>query len=133
MHAPNASQRGRRRVRVRVQGGDLHLGITVHMHIITCTRARMYTCMRALVECISARACAGLGAGVGARAAGAGVHLLCVTSYILYRCIPTYECRHVWLYNCMLAYICVCVLIIYILIYIYIYLQRNKHIYIYMI
>ncbi len=32
----------------------------------------MYTCMRALVECISA--CVGVDAGECARAAGAGVH-----------------------------------------------------------
>jgi hypothetical protein len=68
-HAPDASQRGRARVRVRVRaerraahGGDLYLGITVHMYGIICTRARMYTCMRAHVE------------GVSARAAGTGVH-----------------------------------------------------------
>ena len=54
----------------RRKGATFHLGITVHMHITICTRARMYTCMRALVECISA--CVGVGAG--ARAAGAGVH-----------------------------------------------------------
>ncbi len=47
-----------------------HQGIIVHMYIIIGTRARMYTGMRALAECISA--CVGVGAGAGA--AGAGVH-----------------------------------------------------------
>ena len=74
-HAQNASEGACRRVRVRVraerraaQGGDLHQGIIVHMHIITFTRARMCTGMRALAECIPACVCA------RAQAAGAGVH-----------------------------------------------------------
>jgi hypothetical protein len=34
-HAQNAFQRGRARAQRRaVQGGDLHLGITVHMYIV---------------------------------------------------------------------------------------------------
>ncbi len=45
-----------------------HLVITVPMYSIIGTRARMHTGMRVLAECISA--CV----GVGARAAGAGVH-----------------------------------------------------------
>ena len=49
-----------------------HLVITVPMYSIIGTRARMYTGMRALAECIPAWAC--LGAGAGARAAGAGIH-----------------------------------------------------------
>jgi hypothetical protein len=48
--------RRRPRERRAAPGGDLLLGITVHMYITT--RARTYTCMRALVECISA--CVGL-------------------------------------------------------------------------
>jgi hypothetical protein len=58
----------------RRKGATFHLGITVHMHIITCTRARMYTCMRALAECIPARVGVGVDAGARAGAAGAGVH-----------------------------------------------------------
>jgi hypothetical protein len=60
-HAQNASQRARQGVRVRVRAerraardGDLHQGITVHMYIIIGARARMYTGMRALAECIPA-------------------------------------------------------------------------------
>jgi hypothetical protein len=65
---------------VRARDGDLHLGIIVQMYIIICTRARMCTCVRALVECILAR---GRGRGRGcARAAGAGVHELGVTTYL---------------------------------------------------
>ncbi len=75
-HAQNASQRARGRVRAtaaalsggRRMGATFHLGITVHMCIIKCTRARMYTDMRALVECIPA--CVGVGVDAGARAAG---------------------------------------------------------------
>ncbi len=77
MRSQNASQRARQGVRVRVRAerraardGDLHLGITVHMYIIIGARARMYTGMSALAECIPAWA----GAGVGAGAAGVGVH-----------------------------------------------------------
>ncbi len=89
--------RARRRV---AQGGDLHLGITVHMYIVICTRARMYTYMPALLECFSS--CVGVGASawacarVGARAAGAGVHYVSL-------CI----CMHVCTYVCMHASICV--------------------------
>ena len=54
----------------RRKGATFHLGITVHMHIIICTRACMYTCMRALVECISA--CVGVGVDTGA-CVGVGV------------------------------------------------------------
>jgi hypothetical protein len=61
-HAQSASQRGRVRVRVRATA-TCHLGITVPMYSIIGTRARMYTGMRALVECISAR----VGAGARAR------------------------------------------------------------------
>ncbi len=64
-HAQTAYQRARRRVRAErwaARDGDLHQGITVPMQIIIGTRARMYTGMRALAECISARA--GAGAGV---------------------------------------------------------------------
>ncbi len=61
-------------VRACVLSGDLHLGITVHMYSIIGTRARMYTCMRALAECISARAgVRGRGRG-RARGGSAGVH-----------------------------------------------------------
>ena len=75
-HAQNAFQRARGRVRAharataaaRAARGDLHLGITVHMSIIICTRARMYTCMRALVACIPA--CVGVGVGVAADVRG---------------------------------------------------------------
>ncbi len=86
-HAQNAFQRARVRVRGcataaalsggRRKGATFHLGITVHvlhMHITICTRARMYTCMRALVECISACVGVGVHAGARARATGAGVH-----------------------------------------------------------
>ncbi len=55
----------------RRKGAACHLGITVHMQIIIGTLARMYTCMPALGECISAR----VGMGVDACGGGsAGVH-----------------------------------------------------------
>ncbi len=86
-HAQNASQRGCVRVRVRerterraAQGGDLHLGITVHMHSIKGTRARMYTFMRALVECIPAR----VGMGVDAGARGGSGRPLIVCHFVPY-------------------------------------------------
>ena len=47
-----------------------HLGITVHMYSIIGARARMYTGMRALAECISAR----VGARARAPARARGVH-----------------------------------------------------------
>jgi hypothetical protein len=56
-HAQNASQRARQGVRVRVRAerrATCHLRITVHMYSIIGTRARMYTCVRALAECIPA-------------------------------------------------------------------------------
>ncbi len=86
-HAQNASQRARRRVRVRerterraAQGGNLHLGITVPMYIVICTRARMYTCMRVLVDCISAR----VGMGARARARGGSGRPLIVCHFVPY-------------------------------------------------
>ena len=89
------------------QGGDLHLGSAVHMHIVICTRARMYTCMRVLVDCISARV--GVGVDAGACGGGSGRPLIVCHFVPLYRCIPIYECRYVLLYTCMLVYVCVCV------------------------
>ncbi len=134
-HAQNASQLGRRRVRVRVhterraaRDGDLHLGITVHMYIIICTRARMNTCMRALVECISARV--GVGAGVRARRERASTY--CVSLRTIY--IDVYLYVNVGMYGCIIVclYMCPCVCIIYIDIYRYI-LQRYLHfLYIYL-
>jgi hypothetical protein len=58
----------------RARDGDLHQGITVHMHSIIGTRARMHTSMRALAECIPVWACAGVDAGAGARGGSAGIH-----------------------------------------------------------
>ena len=86
-HAQNAFQRARGRVRVRAQrrqrerrNGDLHLGITVHMSIIICTRARMYTCMLALVACIPA--CVGVGVGVAAGVRGGSGRPLIVCHFV---------------------------------------------------
>ena len=50
------------------KGATCHQGITVHMYIIIGTRARTYTCVRALAECIPAR----VGVGVDAGACGGG-------------------------------------------------------------
>ncbi len=76
------------------KGGDLHLGITVDMYVCLCVcvcvcvraYARMHTCMRALVECISA--CVGV--GVGACARGGSGRALRVTMYVyvcMYACM----------------------------------------------
>ncbi len=82
-----------------------HLGITVPMHIIIGTRARMYTCMRALVECISAWACAG--AGAGARAAGARASTNCLSLRTFH--IDVYLYMNVGTYGCIMACLCICV------------------------
>ncbi len=111
------------------QGGDLHLGSAVHMHIVICTRARMYTCMRVLVDCISARV--GVGVDAGACGGGSGRPLIVCHFVPLYRCIPIYECRYVWLYTCMLVYVCVCVCVKLIYIDIYLYISAKAHAYIY--
>jgi hypothetical protein len=89
----------------RARDGDLHLGITVHMHIMICTRARMYTCMRALVECISVGV--GVGAGAGARRERASTN--CVSLRTLY--IDAYLYMNVGMYGCIILrlYMCVCV------------------------
>jgi hypothetical protein len=120
--------RGRRERRA-AQGGDLHLGIIVHMYIIICTRARMYTCVRALVECILAR---GRGHGRG-RARWERRPLIVCHFVPLYRFIPIYECRYVLLYSCMLVYVrvCVCGYFIYIDIYLYIFAKVHTYIHTY--
>ncbi len=131
-HAQNAFQRGRRRVRVRVRVRVR--AMATFMYSIICTRARMYTCMRALAECISA--CVGVGVGVGARARvrRERASTNCVSLRTLY--IDVYLYMNVGMYGCIIArlYVCVCVDVhyMYIDIYIYIYLQRHIHIYIYM-
>jgi hypothetical protein len=84
----------------RCKGATFHLGITVHMHIIICTRARMYTCMPALVERISA--CVGVGACECARAAGAAVHSGCHHVYVCMLCM--HACMYVRMYVC--RYVC---------------------------
>ncbi len=74
-HAQTALQCALARERASVRAtATFHLGIIVHMYIIRCTRARTYTCVRALVESISARVGVGVVAGARAHAAGAGVH-----------------------------------------------------------
>jgi hypothetical protein len=60
------------------QGGDLHLDITMDMYKYVCAYARMHTCMRVLVECISA--CVGVGACACVR--GGSGRPLCVTMYV---------------------------------------------------
>ena len=69
-----ARTRAQRRQRER-RDGDLHLGITVHMSIIICTRARMYTCVRALVACIPA--CVGVGVAAGVRGGSGRPLIVC--------------------------------------------------------
>ena len=56
----------------RRKGATFHLGITVHMYSIIVTRARMYTGLRALAECISA--CVRGRGRWRARGGSAGVH-----------------------------------------------------------
>jgi hypothetical protein len=76
-----------------------HQGIIVHMYIIIGARARMYTGMRALAECISARV------GAGARAAGARAFTNCVSLRTFY--IDVYLYRNVGTYGCIMACFCV--------------------------
>jgi hypothetical protein len=64
----------------RRKGAIFHLGSTVHIEIIICTRARMYAGMRALVECISA--C--VRGRARARAAGARASTNCVSLRTFY-------------------------------------------------
>jgi hypothetical protein len=118
-HAQNASQRARQGVRVRVRAerraardGDLHQGITVHMHSIIGARARMYTGMRALAECFPA--CVrgrgrGRAHGGSARAAGARAFTNCVSLRTFY--IDVYLYMNVGTYGCIMACLCmfVCV------------------------
>jgi hypothetical protein len=94
-----AFQRARERARARARDGDLHIGITVRMHIMICTRVRMYTCMRALAECILARV--GVGVDAGARARRERVSTNCVSLRTLY--IDVYLCMNVGTYGCIIA------------------------------
>ncbi len=117
----------RARVRARARDGDPHQGITVHMYIIIGTRARMYTGMRALAECIPA--CVG-----GRRRARARRERASTTNCVSLRTfyIDGYLYMNVGTYGCIIARFCMCVCVCEVYIYRYVSVYNAKvHIYMY--